>query len=251
MRSSFTIAVLSLLSLVAFTESVNAGWLFGRIWERRRAELYSDLSSQVTYEVHSGVASAEQRLSTDLTARVQAEGKKLDEFVKLEMAKLQKQAQDQVAAEAKRLQSRVDSEVAKLRSAAETAVASESKKLQDALALSTKTLRDEADKKLQEVVAKFDADMNAGMKKLQESAAAVAATAATEAKAATDGQIEKLRTEVKELVRLEIAAALPKPVEPAPEQAPEKKKDAPPKETPVGTTAPEIKQEKKDGETVQ
>ncbi len=223
MRSSFTIALLSALSLTAFTNEVDAGRLFGRVWERRRADLHSELSAEVSSEVSAEVASAEQRIDAGLTAQMQAGIKKLNENVNGELAKLQQQAKDQIAAESKRLQEQVSAEVAKLRTAAEAAVATESKKLQDSVAATSKASREESDKRMQEVVAKLNGDLDTGLK----------------------GQFDKLRGEVKELVKSEVALALPKEL---PGPSPEKGKDTPPKETPAKTNPPEVKQKKEEGQ---
>src|SRR5688500_10424251 len=89
--------------------------IFGRRWERRRAELYGQLSGQVQRQVAGASAHVEKKLTQSLDTKVAEQTAKLETHLEEQLADLRKQAADAVAAESKRLQDETAASLAKLR----------------------------------------------------------------------------------------------------------------------------------------
>src|SRR4051812_7672513 len=87
------------LPLLVVADTAQAG-IFGRRWERRRAELHSQLSGQLTRQVAGAAAGVEKKLGRSLEAKVAEESAKLEQ----QLPAIRQQAADAVAVESKRLQ---------------------------------------------------------------------------------------------------------------------------------------------------
>ena len=143
------------MPLLFAADSAHAG-IFGRRWERRRAELHGQLSGQVTQQVTGAAAGVEQRLGESLADKVAQESVKLDNELQTQLAALRQQAAGAVAAEAKKLQGETAANMAKLREEATTLVAAEAKKMREELAADLAKLREDNNKQFAEALAKLE-----------------------------------------------------------------------------------------------
>ena len=96
MYRTLVVVSLAALAVVLLSDVASAG-IFGRRWERRRAELYGSLNSSLSAKVNSDVAGAEARLAAQSKSQIDAEAHKLQEQVSGELANLRNQAADAVA----------------------------------------------------------------------------------------------------------------------------------------------------------
>lgn len=251
MRSSLTLIALAMLSVLAFTDTASAG-LFGRIRARRTAEMQAAVAGQV------GVAAAQ--LGANLDAQVAAESEKLDsQFAseankldsqladgakKLEgrlttgLAQLQQQTQDMLAAETKKLEQQLADQIAKMHADAKQAVVAESTKLREEVEAKVAKLHASADAQIRDAIAKFDGDMSQGVKDAQDAALA-ARTASADMQTAVRGEIEKIKAEVNDMVKNQLASAS------APIPADEPEQPEAPQENAIPSTASRVEDEKK------
>lgn len=179
------------LPLLIAADTTQAG-VFGRRWERRRAELHSQLSGQVTRQVAGAAAGVEKKLGESLDAKVAAESAKLEQ----QLAVIRQQAADAVTAESKRLQEETAASVAKLREEATALVAAEAKKMREEIAADLAKVRDGNSKQVAEALAKLEKANAASLAEVQ--------------KAVADAQKlkEQIMPELTALVKAEVKAGI-------------------------------------------
>ncbi len=199
MRSSLTVVVLGLLSVVAFTDTVSAG-LFGRVRARRTAAMRAEVASQVAGQV----SVAEGRLGETLDAQLAEEASKLSGQVEAGLAKLQEQAQQMLATESRKIEQQLTEQLAKLHATAQETLTAESAKLRQEVEAQVAKLEADANAQIKDALAKLDNTMSQGMKEAQDAALA-ARTASTDMRA----EVEKLKSEVTELVKIQLSATAP------------------------------------------
>lgn len=251
MRSSFTLVALALLSIVAFTDTASAG-LFGRIRARRTAEMQAAVAGQVGAaaaqlgaNLDAQVAEESQKLddqfaaeSKKLDTNLAAQGKKLEGQLSEGLAQLQQQAQAMLAAETKKLEQQLNEQIAKMHSDAKQTVVAESTKLREEVEAKVAKLHASADAQIKDAIAKFDGDMGKGMKEAQEAALA-ARTASADMQNSVRNEIEKLKAEVNDMVKNQLASA----TVPAPAETPEAPAET--EENAIPSTASRLEEEKK------
>lgn len=251
MRSSLTLIALSLLSVLAFTDTVSAG-LFARIRARRTAEMRSAVAGQVgaaaarlEANLDAQVAEESEKLDTQfadeakkLNAQLAVGGKKLEDQLTAGLSQLQQQAQVMLAAETKKLEAQLAEQIAKMHTDAKQAVVAESTKLREEVEAKVAKLHASADAQIRDAIAKFDGDMVKGLKEVQEAALA-ARTASADVQTTVRGEIEKLKAEVSDMVKNQLASAT------APVPADEPEQSEPPQENAIPSTASRLEEEKK------
>jgi hypothetical protein len=213
------------LPLLFVVDTAHAG-LFGRRWERRRAEL----QGHVTQQVAGAAAGVEKKLGESLDAKVAEESAKLEQ----QLAAIRQQAADAVAAEAKKLQAETAASIAKLREEATAIVAAEAKKMREEIAADLAKVRDDNSKQVAEALAKLDKAQAASQEEVKQAVA--------------DAQKlkEQLMPELTALVKAEVKAGIAAvtnasttvPAAPA-EERPESKQ---------GQPRPQARIEKQDGD---
>jgi hypothetical protein len=133
MRKVVCGVVVALLMLGGVDDA--AAWPFGKVWEKRKAELYARLSRDVTVRVNTRVAAVQRDLHDSLDARFSDEAAKIRE---------------QLAANAGQLDGRL---------------AAEMRSIDEAFSTESRALRDRFDSQLQELKKKVDADLAAAAEK--------------------------------------------------------------------------------------
>jgi hypothetical protein len=240
MRSSLTLFALALLSVMAFTDTASAG-LFGRIRARRTAEMQSAVAGQVGAAAASLGASLDAQVAAEsqkLDSHLAAEGKKLESQLTAGLAQLQQEAQTMLAAETKKLEQQLAEQIAKMHTDAKQAVVAESTKLREEVEAKVAKLHASAEAQIKDAVAKFEGDMGKGMKEAQDAALA-ARTASSDMQTAVRDEIAKLKTEVADMVKNQLASS----ATPAP--ADEPKQTEAPQENAIPSTVTRLEEEKK------
>ncbi len=143
------IALGVLLSLLA-VDTVSAG-LFGfgqRRWERRKAELRSELVNDLENKLDSDLAREVEAVTAELSAvaegQVKVEAEKLQKQVQEALVQLRQEASNLVAAEAKRLDQEINQQVAEL-----------AKQSQDLVTAEANKLKKQSDQEITALTAKF------------------------------------------------------------------------------------------------
>lgn len=167
-KSRFAVALVALIVTVLVVDVASAG-VFGRRWERRRAELYGSLNASLSGQVNQQVAGAEERLAAASKTQIEAEAAKLNEQVAGELANLRKAAADAVATEAKRLEEETAAKVAALKTAAEQTMAAELAKLQDQIKAEVAKVREETSQLVSTEIGKARESLVAEQQKLKDS----------------------------------------------------------------------------------
>ena len=65
-------SLVAVIGVLAVADAASA-WQFGRVWDKRKAELYSQLSRDVSRRVHSRVDLAKQELQDSLDRQFEFE----------------------------------------------------------------------------------------------------------------------------------------------------------------------------------
>ncbi len=216
----FCLATVGMLVLA----ETSSAQIFKRVWQRRKAEIrsevYGQVSSELTAKLDADLAqqmdAAKQELKTATEQQVTAEAEKLTAHVKAEIAKMQEEAQKLVAEESAKLQQRAAAEVKKIKEEAEAKVAAEAKRLDEQVQAGVAKLQEEGTKQVQDAVAQVTGQVD---------------KIAADLKKAIDDQLAKLPDQVAAEVqkqadkqKAEIAASA---TPPAPEPQPEEPKKAP------------------------
>ncbi len=147
MRRTTSVMLTSLFLFLTFaqwsllTNSADAQ-LFGRVWDRRKAELRSELKRDVTQKIDV----AAEALNSNLDEKFDGEVAELDAKFKQQVEAMHVQAEQLLAKESKRLQNQVKREFAKMRTDAAKRLLAEKK-----------TLSDEMEKHVQGLNAEFEA----------------------------------------------------------------------------------------------
>lgn len=89
----FTLGLTAVLGIAVAADAVAAG-PFRRVWERRRAELYAQLSADLGRRMTSQVAAARDDLHGELDTRIDGEAARLDEQFAEASARLRQQFDD-------------------------------------------------------------------------------------------------------------------------------------------------------------
>ncbi len=145
--SRSTLTLVALLVVAVGAESALAGpfGLFGRRWERRRAELYGDLSASLSAQLDAQLSEEMERARAELAKaaakRLDREAAALKAQVARQVAEMRKEAAQLVADESKRLHQQVEREIAALRQQAQEIVKKEAAKLSQEVAQAKKELR--------------------------------------------------------------------------------------------------------------
>lgn len=223
MRNSITLLALVVLSVIAFTDTASAG-LFGRVRARRTAEMQSAVAGQVGAAAAQLEANLDSQLATEsakIDEQLAAQGTKLEGQVAAGLAKLEEQAQAMLATESKKLEQQLASQVAKMHEDAKQAVVAESTKLRTEVEAKVAKLNASANAQIKDAIARFDSDMG---------------TASTDMQNTMRDELAKLKTEVADMVKNQLAAANG----PAPVEEPET-----PEEKAIPSTAVRLEDEKK------
>ncbi len=173
-RSSlFSLTLLAVITAGTFVDSADAA-IFGRRWERRKAEIKSEVSGQLSAKIDADIATqtaaATEKINAATQDKVTAESLKLSEQVKQEVAKLREDAQALVAAEAKKLQDQATAQTQQIEVAAKQLVSAEMDKLKqaaEAQAAQLKEAHEAHEARLKEAIAKLDAKIVEETKKLE------------------------------------------------------------------------------------
>ena len=151
-RTLSAIAGLLLLTFVAQTALAGPFGILGRRWERRKAELYGELSQALSAEMDAELAKQMKAARSELAAfaakQIEQESAKLQTEIAQHVAKMRKEAAAIVAAEAKRLDQKVAHEIAQLQKAANDAVKTSADRLAKRVEASTAELRKRVDARL-------------------------------------------------------------------------------------------------------
>ena len=153
-RSMLSVLSLTLLSLGISVLPAQAGpWgLFGRRWERRKAELYSELSGSLSAELDDRLTeemrAARAELAKEASRQIDEEAAALKAQVERHLAELRQEAAKLVEAESRRLQKQVEQEITKMREEAKKLVADEAKRLALEVAKVQKELRGQVQEQL-------------------------------------------------------------------------------------------------------
>lgn len=240
MRSSLTLVALAMLSVMAFTDTASAG-LFGRIRARRTAEMQAAVAGQVGAAAADLGASLDAQVAAEsqkLDSHLAAEGKKLEGQLTAGLAQLQQQAQAMLAAETKKLEQQLAEQITKMHTEAKQSIVAESTKLREEVEAKVAKLHASADAQIKDAIAKFDGDMSKGMKEAQDAALA-ARTASADMQTTVRDEIAKLKTDVSDMIKNQLASA----AKPAPVDEPDQSEA--PQENALPSTTPRLEDEKK------
>jgi hypothetical protein len=139
-----TFGLTAVLGLVVAADAVAAG-PFRRTWERRRAELYAQLSSDLTRRMTTQVDRAREDLHAAIDTRIDAESARLDgqfatahERLRQQFDEEARQLEEALASGTRRLDAACADHLARL----ETLVEDESRSLHEAFAAESRALED-------------------------------------------------------------------------------------------------------------
>jgi len=225
MKRLFLAACLALPTILVAADTAQAG-IFGRRWERRRAELYGSLNRQLSGQVQNNVARAAAGVQKNLDARFAEESVKIEQQMNEQLAAIRQQAAETVAAESKRLQDETAANIARLREETASIVAAETRKLQETLKTDLARIRDENNKQIADALARIDTKLAEAQKQISDQVARLPDNVQSEARKLKDQIMPELSAQVKAEVKAEVASLSPGTQSPA--QPTDEKKSTPP-----------------------
>lgn len=218
------VVVTGVASTLVSVETAEAQ-VFGRRWQRRKAEIKGELSTQLTAKVNADIQREMDVATNKINSATQ-------EQLAAEIVKLREQASQLVAAEGEKLKAQAANQLKELQSASEAALAAHTKKLEEQAAAQVKDLAAKLDAKLVDESKKLHAAYAEQVKVMQTGTAEqikaltssmqgdLAKLAKTEAERVKDALAVELKSTVESHIKDAQAASTP--AAPAEESAPEK-----------------------------